>query len=173
MPPVVVSPHGEATLLDVPAGPPLGLGGLPAEATEVGLSEGTVLALCTDGLVESRVRDPDDGYTLLCEAPSRRIASLDQACDKVFRTMLPIPSASEDVALLLARTRSLDASKVTVWDVPSDPEFVAQVRRKVAKRLTAGARPPLGKSPHTERQDDLGGTDAAGRRNPIQIVLAD
>ncbi|MFD0502195.1 PP2C family protein-serine/threonine phosphatase [Streptomyces chiangmaiensis] len=52
-PPAVVRPGAGADYLDVPAGPPLGVGGLPFETADVHLPEGSLLALYTDGLVES------------------------------------------------------------------------------------------------------------------------
>ncbi|GEC09991.1 hypothetical protein SSP24_76460 [Streptomyces spinoverrucosus] len=49
-----------------PVSPPLGLGaGLPIETAELRLSEGSRLALYTDGLVEDRDRDIDVGLELL------------------------------------------------------------------------------------------------------------
>lgn len=45
-PPVVTAPDGHVTLLDLPAGPPLGLGGLPFEARDVELAEEACCA-CT------------------------------------------------------------------------------------------------------------------------------
>ena len=60
-------------LLDLPAGPPLGLGGLPFEAAEVELPEGSLLALYTDGLIEARDRDVEAG--LDAAAPRPRAAA--------------------------------------------------------------------------------------------------
>src|SRR5690242_1289615 len=57
--PVVVAPGGDAAPVTVAPGPPLGVGGLPFEATELRLPEGSVVALFTDGLVEHRDRDVD------------------------------------------------------------------------------------------------------------------
>ncbi len=59
--PAIVDPDGTAEFLDLPAGPPLGLGGLPFEETEIRLPEGSLLVLYTDGLIESRQRDIDAG----------------------------------------------------------------------------------------------------------------
>nr|WP_308405270.1 PP2C family protein-serine/threonine phosphatase [Streptomyces rugosispiralis] len=67
-PPVVVTADGSADILDVPNGPPLGLGTLPFEAVGTELSEGSVLALYTDGLVEGHGRAIDEGLEALCEA---------------------------------------------------------------------------------------------------------
>ena len=55
----LVTPDGAVSFLDLPAGPPLGLGGLPFENTEIELPAGSILALYTDGLIESRYDDID------------------------------------------------------------------------------------------------------------------
>ncbi|MFI5858104.1 SpoIIE family protein phosphatase [Streptomyces parvulus] len=135
--PVLVPPDGPPRLLDLPSGPPLGVGGLPFESTELELREGSVLALYTDGLVESRDRDADAGQALLREALATPAGSLDVACDRVLRTLLPSGSAADDVALLLARTRGLPAGQVSTWDIPADPSLVAPVRKQVLDQLSA------------------------------------
>ncbi|MFB7267455.1 SpoIIE family protein phosphatase, partial [Streptomyces nojiriensis] len=58
-PPALVRPDGTVSLLDLPAGPPLGLGGLPFESAEIRLPEHSQLVLYTDGLIEDRHRDID------------------------------------------------------------------------------------------------------------------
>ncbi|MER5223666.1 SpoIIE family protein phosphatase [Streptomyces flaveus] len=134
--PLVVSPDGTAELVDLPAGPPLGLGGLPFEAAEIDLAEGSLLALYTDGLVESRDRDIDEGVHRLGQLLTRQAPSLDALCDTVLADLLPQRPA-DDVALLLARTRTLDASQVATWDVPADPSAVAQTRKDAVAQIEA------------------------------------
>ncbi|MET9161538.1 SpoIIE family protein phosphatase [Streptomyces parvulus] len=134
--PVLVPPDGPPRLLDLPSGPPLGVGGLPFESTELELREGSVLALYTDGLVESRDRDADTGQALLREALAAPADSLNVACDRVLRTLLPSGGAADDVALLLARTRGLPAGQVATWDIPADPSLVAPVRKQVLDQLS-------------------------------------
>ncbi|MDX6353459.1 MAG: hypothetical protein QOF98_362 [Streptomyces sp.] len=68
LPPGLVHPDGRVEFLDVPAGPPLGLGGLPFESVEKVLPEGSQLVLYTDGLVEERTRDIDVGLEMLRSA---------------------------------------------------------------------------------------------------------
>ncbi|MGW2713629.1 SpoIIE family protein phosphatase [Streptomyces sp. NPDC001356] len=136
-PPVLLRPGGRPQLLDLPAGPPLGLGGLPFESTEVDLPEGTVLALYTDGLMQSRERDLDAARELLYRALGQDAGSLDEACDCVLHALLPGGAAPDDVALLLARTRGLPASQVATWDVPADPALVAPIRKQVVDQLDA------------------------------------
>ncbi|MFH7340171.1 SpoIIE family protein phosphatase [Streptomyces sp. KHY 26] len=134
-PPVLLPPAGRPHELDLPAGPPLGLGGLPFESAEVRLPEGTVLALYTDGLVKSRERESDIGRAMLFEALGAPARSLDASCDHVLRTLLPYGGASDDVALLLARTQGLPASQVATWDIPADPALVAPIRKQAVEQL--------------------------------------
>ncbi|MFJ8630567.1 SpoIIE family protein phosphatase [Streptomyces sp. NPDC093568] len=135
--PVMVPPGGEPREIELPAGPPLGLGGLPFESAEVELREGTVLALYTDGLIETRERDVDAGHALLRTALSARSESLDETCDRVLHTLLPPGGVADDVALLLARTQGLPASQVATWDIPADPALVAPIRKQVVEQLGA------------------------------------
>ncbi|MGW7824067.1 SpoIIE family protein phosphatase [Streptomyces puniciscabiei] len=134
--PVVVRPDGSANLIELPAGPPLGIGGLPFEAVEVELPEGSLLALYTNGLIESREQDIDTGLSHLCASLTRPATSLDDLCDTVLDTVLPQWPA-DDLALLVARTKALDTSHVATWNVPADPAAVARLRESAADRLVA------------------------------------
>jgi PAS domain S-box-containing protein len=133
--PALLLPDGTTRLLPVSAGPPLGVGGLPFEATEVILSEGSVVALYTDGLLEDPDHDIDRATTELCRALTAPATSLDALCDNVLKAVLPA-EPGDDVALLLARTRALGTDQVATWDIPPDPAHVAGVRRSVTERLT-------------------------------------
>jgi len=135
-PPAVVSPDGSVDLLDLPGGPPLGLGSLPFETVEVELAEGSLLALYTDGLIESRDQDIDRALDTLRSALAQPAESLEATCDVVISKMLP-SRPEDDVALLLARTRALDAGQVATWDLPPDPSMVAQARRDASAQLEA------------------------------------
>ena len=108
---------GTVRVLDLPAGPPLGLGGLPFEAARVELGEGSLLALYTDGLVKAPNRDIDVGLDLLREALRRPAADLEETCDEVLRKVPPDPPA-DDIVLLLARTSALGADQVRTWQLP-------------------------------------------------------
>ncbi|MGW1161612.1 SpoIIE family protein phosphatase [Streptomyces sp. NPDC002513] len=132
--PAVLWPDGRARLVTVSAGPPLGVGGLPFEAMELQLPEGSLIALYTNGLIRGRGRDLDWGVTALCRALEARQDSLDALCDTVLRAVLP-EEPGDDVALLLARTRALGADRVATWDVPADPAYVATARQHAVERL--------------------------------------
>ncbi|MEV5440895.1 SpoIIE family protein phosphatase [Streptomyces sp. NPDC052682] len=133
-PPALIRPDGGVEYLDVPAGPPLGLGGLPFETAELELAEGSRLVLYTDGLVEDRQRDIDVGLELLREALSRAGESPEETCRAVLEARRPV-RASDDIALIVARTRALAAGQVAEWSVPGDPAAVAEVRAAVTRQL--------------------------------------
>ncbi|MFJ3952415.1 SpoIIE family protein phosphatase [Streptomyces sp. Je 1-4] len=135
-PPAVVHPDGTMQFPDVPVSPPLGVAsGLPFETAELHLPEGSRLILYTDGLIEHRHRDLDAGLDLLrTTLTGRPHLTSEETCQTVFDTMLP-ERPSDDIALLVARTRLLDPAQVAEWDVPSDPAAVAPIRTQCARRL--------------------------------------
>ncbi|MFI2436759.1 SpoIIE family protein phosphatase [Streptomyces sp. NPDC018693] len=135
-PPAVLLPDGTAHLVGLTPGPPLGVGGLPFEATELQLPEGAVVALYTDGLIEDRDRDIDRSTDELCAALTAPAASLDALCDTVLKAVLP-EEPGDDVALLLARTRALGTDQVATWDIPPDPAQVAVARQAATEQLAA------------------------------------
>jgi anti-sigma regulatory factor (Ser/Thr protein kinase) len=135
-PPAVVTPDGEVRFLDLPTGPPLGLGGLPFESVEVELAEGSLLALYTDGLVETADRDIEDGLNLLRGALAEKAGPLEETCDRVLRTVLPARPA-DDIVLMLARTSALDTARVRTWQLPRDPAAVARARKSASEQVTA------------------------------------
>ncbi|MEU6879443.1 SpoIIE family protein phosphatase [Streptomyces sp. NPDC046712] len=134
--PAVVTPDGSVELLDLPPGPPLGLGGLPFEAADFELPEGSVIAFYTDGLIETRDCGIDSGLAALRHALAQSDPSLEVTCDKVLEAMLPT-RPEDDVALLLARTHALGASQVATWDLDADPAAVAGARSNVSRQLAA------------------------------------
>lgn len=135
-PPAVVTPDGEVRFLNLPTGPPLGLGGLPFESVEVELEEGSLLALYTDGLVEAADRDIEVGLNLLRGALADRAGPLEETCDDVLRTVLPARPA-DDIVLMLARTSALDAARVRTWHLERDPAAVARARKAASEQVTA------------------------------------
>ncbi|MEV0180415.1 SpoIIE family protein phosphatase [Streptomyces sp. NPDC050625] len=133
--PAVVSPDGSVEFLDVPGGPPLGLGSrLPFEMTGLQLPEGSALVLYTDGLVEDHDRDIDEGLELLRKTLARPGRTPEATCRAVLKAMVP-ERPRDDVALVVARTRMLAADSTAAWDVPSEPSAVGRVRASAARTL--------------------------------------
>ena len=125
--PVLVTPSGAAEIASDHIGPPLGVGGMPFETIELDLAPGSVLALFTDGLIESRHRDIDEGLAELCQVLALPALSLEAAGDAVINAMRTDRPA-DDVALLLVRTRALPADLVATRDIPAQPAKVADAR---------------------------------------------
>src|SRR4051794_36985871 len=93
-----------------PTGIPLGVGALgdagdiAFTAETVSLAAGTVLALYTDGLVETRERDVVDGIAVLTQVLARSGSDLGALADATVDALTPAGGSDDDVALLLART---------------------------------------------------------------------
>jgi PAS domain S-box-containing protein len=103
-PPAVVTADGAVGFLHGPPGTPLGTGGREFRTEEVRLGPGSLLVLYTDGLIEARDRDLDEGMRELARALSGAEQPLEPLCDEVLRRLLP-GAPQDDVAVLLARTR--------------------------------------------------------------------
>lgn len=134
VPPAIIGVDGTVAFPDVPPGPPLGLGYLPFESTELDLPDGTVLALFTDGLIEDRQRGADAGLTLLAQALARPASTLEHMCDNIVSTLLPAPP-QDDAALLVARAQGVNADQVASRDLTGDPAVVASARDFATRQL--------------------------------------
>lgn len=153
LPPVLVEPGESALMLDVPPGMPLGVGGEPFEEVEVELPEGALLALYTDGLVESRDHPLDEGLQAFVGAltepaqPPTALRtgtprSLEDVCDHVLST-LDTHHGEDDIALLMARVQGLPEDSVGDWTLPREPRSVGRAREYARGRLQAWDLEPL------------------------------
>ncbi|WP_369034942.1 SpoIIE family protein phosphatase [Streptomyces adonidis] len=142
LPPVLLEPGEDALMLDVPPGMPLGVGGEPFEEVEVELPEGSLLALYTDGLVESRDHPLDEGLQAFVGALSDPSQPLEDVCDHVLNT-LDTHHGEDDIALLMARVQGLPADSVGDWTLPREPRSVGRAREYTRTQLTAWGLEPL------------------------------
>ncbi|MEU4101469.1 SpoIIE family protein phosphatase [Streptomyces tanashiensis] len=142
LPPVLVEPGEEALLLDVPPGMPLGVGGEPFEEVEVELPEGALLALYTDGLVESRDHPLDEGLQAFRRALTDPARPLEDVCDRVL-TSLNTGHGEDDIALLMARIQGLPSEAVGDWRLPREPRSVGRARELARAQLAAWDLEPL------------------------------
>ncbi|MGV9566478.1 SpoIIE family protein phosphatase [Streptomyces sp. NPDC003480] len=142
-PPVLLHLGGRAEVLRVPAGAPIGVGGVDFEAVELDAPAGATLLLYTDGLVESRLRDVWTGIEQLREklAATAQLTGADHPpplealCDEVL-DMLGPGDRDDDIALLAARFDGIAPSDVAYWFL--EPEDAAPGRaRRLARRALA------------------------------------
>ncbi|MFE6894161.1 SpoIIE family protein phosphatase [Streptomyces sp. NPDC057694] len=136
LPPVLVEPGEGALMLDVPPGMPLGVGGEPFEEVEVELPDGGLLALYTDGLVESRDHPLDEGLSAFRAALDDPSPALEDVCDHVLTT-LDTHHGEDDIALLMARIQGLPAENVGDWTLPREPKSVGRARELARAQLLA------------------------------------
>ncbi|MGA5119624.1 SpoIIE family protein phosphatase [Streptomyces pseudogriseolus] len=134
--PAVVAPDGTVGFVDLPQGPPLGVGGPPFEAVELSLAEGSTLVLHTDGLLAHGDDGTDEaGRERLRQALEGTERALRPSCQAVVDALVPA-RPEDDVALLMARTRRLAPEQIAAWELPPDPAVVADARRTAQDQLS-------------------------------------
>ncbi|GAA4789301.1 SpoIIE family protein phosphatase [Streptomyces ziwulingensis] len=140
LPPVLRHPDGTTQIPEVEGGPPLGVVAQAAfPMSPLRLRRGTLIALTTDGLVESADTDIDEGMGRL----ARELAAADPArLGPVADALLGSARRSDDVALLLVRYDGMALrprrESWTVWRVP---EAVRHARRFTRRTLRAWGVP--------------------------------
>ncbi|MFD5568363.1 SpoIIE family protein phosphatase [Streptomyces cadmiisoli] len=141
-PPVLLHLGGRAEVLRVPAGAPIGVGGVDFEAVELDAPAGATLLLYTDGLVESRLRDVWTGIEQLREklAATAQLTGpdhpppLEALCDEVL-DMLGPGDRDDDIALLAARFDGIAPSDVAYWFLEPEEMAPGKARRLVRRAL--------------------------------------
>jgi serine phosphatase RsbU (regulator of sigma subunit)/anti-sigma regulatory factor (Ser/Thr protein kinase) len=137
LPPLLASPTGDNEYLKVPPAPPLGVaGGAAIESREFTVEDGSLFVIYTDGLVENRGRDIDDGLARLQKIFGRD--SVDRSMEDLAKTTLAGVYADQhrdDIAVLIARLRRLPADRYSSWTLPADPAAVRRARGLVRARL--------------------------------------
>ncbi|MFD3524996.1 SpoIIE family protein phosphatase [Streptomyces sp. NPDC058653] len=133
-PPVIVDPANGAAFPDLPPGTPLGLGVNSFESAEIETSEGSTIALYTDGLVETREDDIDVGMNRLAGALTTPLAPLRDLCEAALGTA-DTSSLTDDATLLVARFHDVKTDHVVSWDIANEPAAVSRARSTVASQL--------------------------------------
>lgn len=136
VPPILLHPDRSTEIIELPSGLPLGIGSDPLEMRELVLPSGSVLALYTDGLVESRERDLDAGIMGLRRLLAGPVEDLEDMCDVIINSQRS-GHERDDIALLVARVRDLDPDEVATCPLPADPRFVSHARRFVRTTLAS------------------------------------
>jgi serine phosphatase RsbU (regulator of sigma subunit) len=105
LPPLLALPDGSTRVPEVPAGPSLGLGTCAYGQARIKLAPGTILALYTDGLVETRTCPYDQGVLALRTVLGGERGDLETACDTVIRALGG--AREDDITMVLARVQPL------------------------------------------------------------------
>lgn len=134
VPPVLVSESGESRVLPVPAGLPIGVGGEPFETTEIPVEDGSRLVLCTDGLVERRGRDIDEGLEELRGLLAGPARPLGATCDALLGA-LATTAPADDIAIVAVGLDGIPKDDVAVWELEPEPSMVPRTRAQVAFKL--------------------------------------
>ena len=136
LPPLLVRPDGTNELLDVLPAPPLGVGTGLIQSRVLDIADGSLLVLYTDGLVEKRTRDIDEGLNRLRDifGPGSAEEPLEDLC----RATLAGVYADEhrdDIALLVARLRRIPSDHVVSWTLPSELTSASKARSLIRRPL--------------------------------------
>ncbi|MFI8235529.1 SpoIIE family protein phosphatase [Streptomyces sp. NPDC085900] len=146
LPPVLRHPDGGTEIPESDGGPPLGvMARADFPMSVLRLRPGTVIALTTDGLVESAEADIDTGMNRL----AGELAASDPAhLGLVADALLGNAHRGDDVALLLLRYDGMALRPLregwTVWRVP---EAVGHARRFTRRTLRSWGVPAVNRDP--------------------------
>lgn len=105
-PPALLHPDGTVTFLDQATDPPLGARPehVPRPQASTPFTEGSTLALYTDGLVERRHEDIDTGLARLADSLTRhRKSDPEPLADALLADLLPSTGTADDTALVVIR----------------------------------------------------------------------
>jgi PAS domain S-box-containing protein len=141
VPPLVISPEGEADYLETAPNPPLGVFESPQHRERAAkLEPGSTIVLYTDGLVEERGVSIDEGLEALRLAAAQDPCHPDELCERLVAAMLAIHSASDDIAVLALR--ALPAAPPPLHlELPSDPSELGKMRRNLGRWLRDAGAP--------------------------------
>jgi serine phosphatase RsbU (regulator of sigma subunit)/PAS domain-containing protein len=138
-PPAVVWPDGTVRFAQAATDPPLGVAEPPFEVVDLRVPENGLLALYTDGLIESAAVDTDTGMSRLAELlRAHHGESLDQLCESLTGALLPADQqSSDDAALLVVRVQATAPDAIATWSLPEEPQAARAARQHVRDQLTA------------------------------------
>ncbi|TYK49607.1 ATP-binding SpoIIE family protein phosphatase [Actinomadura decatromicini] len=142
VPPVLVSAIGDSRVLSVPPGVPIGVGGEPFEAMEIEVEDGSQLVLCTDGLLERRDRDIEQGLDELRGRLTGATPDLDLTCDSLLDT-LAAATPADDIAIVAVGFDGIPKDDVGAWELEPVPSTVPWVRAQAGAKLAEWGLEPL------------------------------
>ncbi|MGM9387122.1 ATP-binding SpoIIE family protein phosphatase [Streptomyces antibioticus] len=101
LPILVRDDQGRVQRADEPTGPPLGTGGWMHSSGSIALGPGSTAVLYTDGLVERRNEDLDEGIAALERALAGATGTPQVVCDRLVRSAGVTADHDDDVAVLV------------------------------------------------------------------------
>ncbi|MFD3452009.1 SpoIIE family protein phosphatase [Streptomyces sp. NPDC058691] len=133
-PPAIVREAGGVTFPDLPVNNPLGLGDPVFEPLDIELGEGSTLVLCSQDVLH-RTDSTDPLVSRLGTVIAGRSRPLDDTCGAIAEMIAPHLTSDNGLAVLLARTRTLDPEKVATWTVPPVAGAVGNMRSLARRQL--------------------------------------
>jgi anti-sigma regulatory factor (Ser/Thr protein kinase) len=131
-----VHPDGRNEYLEVNPSPPLGVGNGVVETEVIGVEDGSLFVLYTDGLVESRDRDISEGLDRLRDAfgegaPERDLEDLCKlSLDGVYAD-----AKRDDIAVLIAKLRRIPEDHRICFELESELSAVRHARMLIRDPL--------------------------------------
>ncbi|WP_051942906.1 ATP-binding SpoIIE family protein phosphatase [Streptacidiphilus rugosus] len=136
--PVLRFPDGTVEMLDVPSGPALGCGPPGFRAVRRTLPAATTVLIHNTPLSQTpTTQGTEDLFgELLGASDASGADDLQARCDGL-AAALAARLPTQDVLLVLARTRVLGADRTASWTLPNAPESVSRARRLATGRLAS------------------------------------
>src|SRR5579859_74998 len=133
LPPLLVRPDGTSEFLDVSPAPPLGIGASPIASRILRIDDGSLLVMYTDGLVEKRTEDIDQGLAGLKKifGPGSPDEPLEDLCRRTLAGVYD-DHQRDDIAILIARLRRIGADRHVSWNLA--PKLTAARRARTLIR---------------------------------------
>ncbi len=144
LPPLLVRPDGTSEFLDVSPAPPLGVGEGLISSRTFEIEDGSLFVLYTDGLVESRGRDIDDGLKRLQSVfdADSVAGSMDDLCKAILAGAYS-DQHRDDIAILIARLGRIDGSLQASWVLAGELTAAHDPGFEASKARRRGSNPPL------------------------------
>ncbi|NUS14611.1 MAG: SpoIIE family protein phosphatase [Streptomyces sp.] len=101
LPILIRHPDGTVERTDEPTGPPLGTGGWTHNSATVPFGPGCTAVLYTDGLIERRGEDIEEGVSTLMRALAGATGAPQVVCDRLMRALGVTGQHDDDVAVLV------------------------------------------------------------------------
>ncbi|MBD0708817.1 MULTISPECIES: SpoIIE family protein phosphatase [unclassified Streptomyces] len=115
LPILVRDEDGTVRRAEDPTGPPLGTGGWLHTSGTIALPPGSTAVLYTDGLVERRREDIDEGVAALARALSGASGTPQVVCDRLLRALGVTADHDDDVAILVVQHPSREGADAELF----------------------------------------------------------